>query len=339
MSGIRNKVFALRGLFAIAALSLSILLRPFGLSFFLSGLVAAFLAIAVLVLERRLRQIPVTTSISYGLGLLFGLGFGALITHIFQPLIPAGLMPLFGVFCPIATSFLALSLIAEKGVGTWIAAANDTASASPPTAWFLDSSALVDGRLADLAEAGFFDGVFVVPQFVLNELQTIADTADAVRRNRGRRGLDTVARLQRASDIRVEISPADYRDVRQVDLKLIEAAKARGARIVTTDFNLAKLAQAQGIRVLNPNEVAAALRPVVLQGETVRVSITKEGKEPAQGLAYLEDGTMVVVENARRHIGNTIEVLVTGVVQSASGKMIFGRYEEGRSSMRSRNAG
>jgi uncharacterized protein YacL len=189
-----------------------------------------------------------------------------------------------------------------------------------------------------LAEAGFLEGAFVVPQFVLNELQTVADTADPLRRNRGRRGLESVARLQKVSGIGIEISPADYLDVRAVDLKLVEAARARRGQIVTTDFNLGKLAQAQGIRVLNVNELATALRPVVLQGETLRVSITKEGKEPAQGLAYLEDGTMVVVENAGRQIGKTIDVLVTGFVQSVTGKMIFGRYEDGRTAMRSRNA-
>lgn len=339
MSTDQNKAFALRTGFALAALASSILLWQSGLSLFRSVLIPAFLIVLALVLQLRLRRFPSETLLSYGLGLLAGLGLGVLIRHILQPFIPASFVHFFAVFCPLATTFLVLSLLAEKGVGVWSSSMGVSPSVPSAPTWHLDSSALVDGRVADLVEAGFLEGIFVVPQFVLNELQTISDTADAVRRNRGRRGLDAVVRLGKAPAIRVEISRADYSDVRQVDLKLIEAAKARGARIVTTDFNLAKLAQAQGIHVFNPNEIAAALRPVVLQGETLRVAIIKEGKEPAQGLAYLEDGTTVVVENARRHIGNTIEVIVTGVVQSASGKMIFGRYEEGRSPMRTRNAG
>jgi uncharacterized protein YacL len=147
-----------------------------------------------------------------------------------------------------------------------------------------------------------------------------------------------VSRLQQLAGIQLEISTADYADLRDVDLKLIEIVRARGGEIVTTDANLGRLARAQGIWVLNINELAAALRPVVLQGETLRVSIAKEGKEPAQGLAYLEDGTMVVVENANRQIGKTIDVLVTGVVQSTTGKMIFGRYENARTAGRGRNA-
>ena len=150
--------------------------------------------------------------------------------------------------------------------------------AEPNPVCYLDSSALIDGRIADLVNAGFLQGLFVVPQFVLNELQTVADTADGVRRTRGRRGLDIVARLQQSPQIRVEISPIDYRDIRGVDLKLIEAVKDRAAQLITTDFNLSKLAQVQGIRVLNVNELAIALRTVVLQGEILPLFIAKEGK-------------------------------------------------------------
>jgi uncharacterized protein YacL len=167
-----------------------------------------------------------------------------------------------------------------------------------------------------------------VPQFVLHELQTIADSSDSARRNRGRRGLDVVQRLQKTPGVRIDVSGQDFPAIREVDLKLIEMAKVRHAKIVTNDFNLNKLAQVQGVQVLNINELANALRPVVLPGESMRVFILKEGKEYNQGVAYLEDGTMVVVDNAKRLISKTVDVTVTSVLQTTAGKMIFGKYDE-----------
>jgi uncharacterized protein YacL len=287
--------------------------------------------------EITLRRVDTPTLIGCGLGLLAGLSVGALVDNVFGPLVPSAFAPLFRAFCPLAAAFLGVSLGVAKS-RSLLRSHMPNPSVAAAVIRYLDSSALVDGRMIALAEADFLDGAFVVPRFVLNELQTLADTADPLRRNRGRRGLENVTRLQKIAGIQVEISPADYADLREVDLKLIEAARAGGAQIITTDFNLAKLAQAQGIRVLNVNELATVLRPIVLQGEILRVSIAKEGKEPAQGLAYLEDGTMVVVENAARQIGKTIDVLVTGVVQSVTGKMIFGRCDDARIAGRSRNA-
>ena len=192
----------------------------------------------------------------------------------------------------------------------------------------LDTSVLIDGRIADIAEAGFADGHLIVPRFVLHELQLVADSADSARRNRGRRGLDVVQRLQKMPSIQLEISSQDFPGVREVDLKLIEFARLTGAKLVTNDFNLNKLAQVQGFTVLNINELANAVKPVVLPGETMRVFILKEGKEHNQGVAYLDDGTMVVVDNARRMISKTIDVTVTSVLQTTAGKMIFGRLDE-----------
>ncbi len=187
---------------------------------------------------------------------------------------------------------------------------------------------LIDGRIADIVESGFVDGRLLVPQFVLHELQMIADSSDSARRNRGRRGLDVVQRLQKTPGVRIEVSGQDFPAVREVDLKLIEMAKVRHAKIVTNDFNLNKLAQVQGVHVLNINELANALRPVVLPGESMRVFILKEGKEYNQGVAYLDDGTMVVVDNAKRLISKTVDVTVTSVLQTTAGKMIFGKYDE-----------
>jgi len=190
----------------------------------------------------------------------------------------------------------------------------------------LDTSVIIDGRVADLVETGFIDGALVIPQFVLKELQLVADSSDSMKRNRGRRGLDILQKVQKMQGVEVVISDVDFADVREVDLKLIELARKLNGKIVTNDFNLNKVAQLRGVDVLNINELANALKPVVLPGELMKVFILKEGKEYNQGVAYLDDGTMVVVDNARKLIGKTIDVVVTSVLQTTAGKMIFGRF-------------
>jgi uncharacterized protein YacL len=190
----------------------------------------------------------------------------------------------------------------------------------------LDTSVIIDGRIADLCDTGFIDGTLVIPQFVLKELQLVADSADSMKRNRGRRGLDILQKVQKMSGVEVTISDMDYPEVREVDLKLIELARSLQGKIVTNDFNLNKVAQLRGVEVLNINELANALKPVVLPGEIMKVFVLKEGKEYNQGVAYLDDGTMVVVDNARKMISKTIDVVVTSVLQTTAGKMIFGRY-------------
>src|SRR4051812_5172552 len=192
----------------------------------------------------------------------------------------------------------------------------------------LDTSVIIDGRIADIADTGFLDGVVVTPQFVLRELQLVADSADSLKRNRGRRGLDILQRLQKVATLQIQIVEDDFPAVREVDLKLIELAKVYEGKIITNDFNLNKVAQLQGVQVLNINELANSLKPIVLPGETMRVFILKEGKEYNQGVAYLDDGTMVVVDNARKMIGKTIDISVTSVLQTTAGKMIFGKWDE-----------
>jgi uncharacterized protein YacL len=192
----------------------------------------------------------------------------------------------------------------------------------------LDTSVIIDGRIADIAETGFLDGTLVVPQFVLRELQLVADSADSMKRNRGRRGLDILQRIQKMAQLNVQILEDDFPNVRDVDMKLIELAKVYDCKIVTNDFNLNKVAQLHGVEVLNINELANALKPIVLPGETMRVFILKEGKEYNQGVAYLDDGTMVVVDNAKKMISKTIDIAVTSVLQTTAGKMIFGRFDE-----------
>ena len=192
----------------------------------------------------------------------------------------------------------------------------------------LDTSVIIDGRIADIVETGFLDGVLVIPQFVLRELQLVADSADSMKRNRGRRGLDILQKIQKDPDLHVRIVEEDFPQVREVDMKLIELAKVYGCKIVTNDFNLNKVATLHGVDVLNINELANALKPVVLPGETMKVFILKEGKEFNQGVAYLDDGTMVVVDHAKKLISKTVEITVTSVLQTTAGKMIFGRYDE-----------
>jgi uncharacterized protein YacL len=196
------------------------------------------------------------------------------------------------------------------------------------TAKVLDTSVIIDGRIADIAEAGFIDGTMVVPEFVLRELQIVADSTDGSKRQRGRRGLDMLQRMQSNSNIQVQIVPDDFPSIREVDLKLLELAKKWEAKVVTNDFNLNKVAHLHHVEVLNINDLANALKPVVLPGEHMNVLILKEGKEYNQGVGYLDDGTMVVVDHARRLIGKSVDISVTSVLQTASGKMIFGKMDE-----------
>jgi uncharacterized protein YacL len=192
----------------------------------------------------------------------------------------------------------------------------------------LDTSVIIDGRIADICETGFLEGVFVLPQFILQELQHIADATDPIRRARGRRGLDILHRIQKIPEIRVKIIDEDFPGIKEVDAKLVALAKLMHAKIITNDFNLNKVAGLQGVPVLNINELANALKPVVLPGESMKVFVLKEGKEYNQGVAYLDDGTMVVVENARKHIGKNVDVTVTSVLQTTAGRMIFSKLKE-----------
>jgi uncharacterized protein YacL len=280
-------------------------------------------------LEARLR----TTPISAIVGVLAGGALGLLVAQ----LIAAGLFWTDGADARIAFLHAAV-LLGLTYIGLILGARHS--DWLDPTRLFtlargadrerrhriLDTSVIIDGRIADVCETGFLDGTLVVPQFVLRELQYIADSADSLKRNRGRRGLDILQKIQKMSGVDVIVSDADFPEVREVDLKLIELARTMGGKIVTNDFNLNKVAQLRGIEVLNINELANALKPVVLPGEFMKVFILKEGKEYNQGVAYLDDGTMVVVDNARRLIGKTIDIVVTSVLQTTAGKMIFGRH-------------
>ncbi|HET7615998.1 MAG TPA: PIN/TRAM domain-containing protein, partial [Bacillales bacterium] len=189
----------------------------------------------------------------------------------------------------------------------------------------LDTSVIIDGRIADICQTGFLEGTLVIPRFVLEELQHIADSSDVLKRNRGRRGLDILNRVQKELDVKVEIYEGDFEEISEVDSKLVKLAKLVTGIVVTNDFNLNKVCELQGVPVLNINDLANAVKPVVLPGEELNVQVIKDGKEHNQGVGYLDDGTMIVVEEGREYIGKTIEVLVTSVLQTSAGRMIFAK--------------
>ncbi|WP_433746204.1 PIN/TRAM domain-containing protein [Falsibacillus pallidus] len=189
----------------------------------------------------------------------------------------------------------------------------------------LDTSVIIDGRIADICQTGFIEGIIVIPQFVLEELQHIADSSDALKRNRGRRGLDILNRIQKELDIEVQIYEGDFEEIQEVDSKLVKLAKLTNGIVVTNDFNLNKVCEFQNVQVFNINDLANAVKPVVLPGEELKVQVIKDGKEQNQGIAYLDDGTMIVVEEGRNYIGKYIDVLVTSVLQTSAGRMIFAK--------------
>jgi uncharacterized protein YacL len=289
------------------------------------------LAALVVVLETRLRDASVTTV----LGSLLGGGVGLAIAKMVEGSLSWASygdqrVAFLRGFVLLVLPYVGMMIGARKG--EWLEPGKLFAlfrAAGPKRLYkILDTSVIIDGRIADICDAGFIDGTLVIPQFVLKELQLVADSADSMKRNRGRRGLDILQKVQKMAGVDVMISDVDFPDVREVDLKLIELARSLPGKIVTNDFNLNKVAQLRGVDVLNINQLANSLKPVVLPGEILKVFILKEGKEFNQGVAYLDDGTMVVVDNARKLIGKTIDVVVTSVLQTTAGKMIFGRHIE-----------
>ena len=299
----------------------------------LSAAIGLLLGVGVIFFELRIRRASLKTLIGAAIGSILGIVGAALIGTILvaQPWAqgPKSFILLFVVLC---MAYLGLLVGAAKGDYIDLSALGGILSekGAKQSYRILDTSVIIDGRVADIAEAGFMGGTILIPQFVLRELQQIADSSDSAKRNRGRRGLDILQRIQKNSNLEVQIYEADFPQVKEVDLKLIELGKQLNAPIVTNDFNLNKVAHLRGVDVLNINELANALKPVVLPGEIMRVFILKEGKEYNQGVAYLDDGTMVVVDNARRQIGKNVDLVVTSVLQTTAGKMIFGRVEDSR---------
>jgi uncharacterized protein YacL len=311
---------------------LAAVFRPFGLAILLAALCGTCAGVVANLVELRIKRASLHSIAGGVVGMLIGGVLGLLFEWVVnEALFPQGTtLHFFRVLVPLVGVYLGLVVgIAKSDLLDLYRRAGSVPAREPSSrAKILDTSVLIDGRISDIAEAGFFEGTLVVPQFVLHELQFVADSPDSAKRNRGRRGLDVVQRLQKIPRVKVDIVSDDFPSTRVVDLKLIELAKLHNSKIVTNDFNLNKVAQVQGVEVLNINELANALKPVVLPGEAMRVFILKEGKEHNQGVAYLDDGTMVVVDHARRLVSKTVEITVTSVLQTTAGKMIFGKYDE-----------
>ncbi|MFO7887040.1 MAG: PIN/TRAM domain-containing protein [Eubacteriales bacterium] len=217
---------------------------------------------------------------------------------------------------------ISLTVGSKFSIGSSSKSKKSTNKATPK---ILDTSVIIDGRIADICRTGFIEGTLIIPEFVLKELRHIADSADGLKRNRGRRGLDILNKLQNEEIINVKIDSSDFPEVSEVDIKLLKLAEMVKGKVLTNDFNLNKVAEFQGVEVLNINELANAVKPVVLPGEVMTLQLIREGKESGQGLAYLDDGTMIVVEGGKKYIGETIQVVVTSVLQTAAGRMIFAK--------------
>lgn len=326
---VRGLFVVLCGLAGVAAGSMYGSEKP---SYLLFGLGIGVAAGALLV-EWILRHVRVKVLISALVGLAVGLLFARFLLDTLGILLDPLSQPVkvfVSLLFMIAVGYIGAAVAAEKGRGLSIVDLLRAVKEQPGVERnkILDTSVIIDGRIADICETGFIEGTLVIPQFVLRELQHIADSSDPIKRNRGRRGLDILQKIQKNSNVQVRIHDMDFPDIREVDGKLVAMAKALTAKVVTNDFNLNKVAELHGVAVLNINELTNALRPVVLPGEEIRVYVLKEGKEYNQGVAYLDDGTMVVIDNGRRSIGQTIDVCVTSVLQTTAGRMIFSRLKE-----------
>jgi uncharacterized protein YacL len=325
-------LFLIRFIFIVFVATTCYLIRPFGLNRQLDVAVGVLVGLAIIVFEWRLRLVSLKRLIGAAIGSILGI-FGAyLFALVIANSLPEGATRSFlEIMVMLLMAYVGLIVGANKGDLLNLAALGGIFGGEKQlkkSYKILDTSVIIDGRIADIAETGFLEGIVVTPQFVLRELQLVADSGDSLKRNRGRRGLDILQRLQKVASLQVQIVEDDFPGIREVDLKLIELAKLYEGKIITNDFNLNKIAQLQGVEVLNINELANALKPIVLPGESMRVFILKEGKEYNQGVAYLDDGTMVVVDNARKMIGKTIDISVTSVLQTTAGKMIFGKWDE-----------
>ncbi len=328
-------IVVVRGIFALVLTLTAYYIQPFGLTGIYTVLVGLGSALGIIYFEHRLKRATLKRLIGAAFGSIMGIIGAVLISDMLTDTVfETNSLSFIKLFILFLMTYVGLVVGANKGDLLNLSALGGVFGGERPAKKaykILDTSVVIDGRIADICETGFLDGILVIPHFVLRELQQVADSADTLKRNRGRRGLDILQRIQKMAGITVQFVENDFPQLREVDMKLIELAKEFDAKIVTNDFNLNKVAQLRGVEVLNINELANALKPVYLPGETMKVFILKEGKEFNQGIAYLDDGTMVVVDNARKMIGKTVESSVTSVLQTTAGKMIFGRYEEKRS--------
>ncbi|HEV8075616.1 MAG TPA: TRAM domain-containing protein [Candidatus Acidoferrum sp.] len=322
--------FALIG----ASVGLCFALRPFNFHGLPAAGLGFFIAMVILLAELRLRHAEISGLVGGAMGTVLGLLASLLITLVVSRTSEPEHTKSFVEFASLLSlGYLGLAIGTRRGHDMrhfpFPAQVNVAVPAAPTSLMKLvDTSVLIDGRIADICETHFLDGCLGLPRFVLHELQMVADSSDSLKRQRGRRGLEVLQRMQKMPGLEIRVLDDDVSGTPGVDQKLVELARRTGSKIVTNDYNLNKVARVQNIPVLNINELANALKPAVLPGESMRVLILREGKESTQGVAYLDDGTMVVVDGARRLINRTVEILVTSVHQTPAGKMIFGRLDE-----------
>ncbi len=324
--------FLLRILFVLFLAGVCFFLRPFGLENWICALTGGGAALCVIFFELRVRALSLRRLIGAVAGSIFGIFGAALFCFVLHDALPPGTTSAaIQIFVLLLMTYVGLIVGANKGDLLNMTMLNHIFSSdrgARKSFKVLDTSVIIDGRIADIADTGFIDGIFVVPEFVLRELQTVADSTDGSKRQRGRRGLDMLQRMQANPALQIQIVSEDFPAIREVDLKLLELAKKWEAKVVTNDFNLNKVAHLHHVEVLNINDLANTLKPVVLPGERMNILILKEGKEHTQGVGYLDDGTMVVVDHARKMIGRSVDISVTSVLQTASGKMIFGKMDD-----------
>jgi uncharacterized protein YacL len=331
--GFVANLLIIRFLFVVVLSAAAGYLRPFDVPAPYSAGAGVLIGSAIVLFEVQVRKTTLKRLFGAAFGSLLGILGAYIIALVLGHAFPAGssAISFLEILLLMWMAYVGLMVGASKGDMLNLGALGGLfggEQVSSQSFKILDTSVIIDGRIADIVETGFLDGTLVIPQFVLRELQLVADSADSLKRNRGRRGLDVLQRVQKMTQLNVQILEDDFPNVPEVDMKLIELAKVYNCKIVTNDFNLNKVAQLHGVQVLNINELANALKPVVLPGETMRVFILKEGKEYNQGVAYLDDGTMVVVDNAKKMISRTIDISVTSVLQTTAGKMIFGRFDD-----------
>lgn len=283
-------------------------------------------------IELKLQEIPITDVVFGAFGLIVGLVIAYLISSPINQITPPWVSILLTTLIYMLLGYLGISIaIKRREELNWLVSLRrsqkdrGTAGVYKVQPKILDTSVIIDGRIFDICKTGFVEGPLVIPGFVLEELRHIADSSDILKRNRGRRGLDILNRIQKELDIPVEIYEGDFDGITEVDSKLLKAAQNMDGKVITNDYNLNKVAEVQGVAVLNINELANAVKPVVLPGEEMVVQVIKDGKETGQGVAYLDDGTMIVVDGGKKHVGETIDVLVTSVLQTAAGRMIFAK--------------
>jgi uncharacterized protein YacL len=328
-----------RAIFVACCVGIGYHFHPFGLIPLGAALAGLAFSLLVFVAEWRLRRASLRRLIGASFGSILGI-LGAYLMNIVlsHTSMPEASRSFVGMALLLVMTYIGLVIGANKGEMLNLQAFGGifgNEKTSRVLVKVVDTSVIIDGRIADVCEAHFLDGTLIIPNFVLRELQMVADSADPLKRQRGRRGLEVLQRLQKMSHVDVQVVEDDFPQIAEVDMKLIELAKRFNSKILTNDFNLNKVATVHGLEVLNVNQLANSLKPVVLPGEGMRVFILREGKEYNQGVAYLDDGTMVVVDGARKMINKTVDITVTSVHQTTAGKMIFGRLDERSESPRS----